>query len=284
MEEYLNARMIDFLQENDFGYIKIDYNDTYGMGCDGAESLGEGGRQVAECSLGWLSKLRRALPDLVIENCSSGGSRIEPKRMSMVSMCSFSDAHECAEIPFVAANVTRVIPAQQAQIWAVLRQNDTPSRTVYSLTAAMLGRVCLSGDVLNMPPDKVRLLQEGLDFYRAVKDIVRDGDIVDIDCDIEYYRAPLGRQIYKKALGEKLLVFVHALNAQAEICVPLQGYRLERAYTQEPYAFEGETLRLLPRGTQPQGTPFHAGVYPDEGAEQLYRAGAFLLQKEAAHH
>ncbi len=78
VEAYISARMVDFLKENDFHYIKIDYNDTYGMGCDGAESLGEGGRQVAEESLLWLTKLKEAIPDLVIENCASGGGRIKP--------------------------------------------------------------------------------------------------------------------------------------------------------------------------------------------------------------
>ena len=31
-----------FLKKYGFGYLKIDYNDTVGIGCDGAESLGEG--------------------------------------------------------------------------------------------------------------------------------------------------------------------------------------------------------------------------------------------------
>ena len=161
---YIASRVADFLRENAFGYIKIDYNDTYGVGCDGAESLGEGGRLVAEESLAWLDALRAAVPDLVIENCSSGGSRIEPRRMGKVSMCSFSDAHECNEIPLVAANVSRVVPAQQSQIWAVLRDTDTPSRTIYSLCAAMIGRICLSGDVRNLSAEKLALLQRDLPF------------------------------------------------------------------------------------------------------------------------
>ena len=118
--------------------MKIDYNEAYGLGCDGAESLGEGGRQLAEESLKWLDKLKE-VEGIVIENCSSGGSRIEPLRMSKVSMCSFSDAHECNEIPLVAANVSRVIPARQSQIWAVLREQESDSRTVYSLCAAFMG-------------------------------------------------------------------------------------------------------------------------------------------------
>ena len=259
VEAYISARMVDFLKENDFRYIKIDYNDTYGMGCDGAESLGEGGRQVAVESLSWLTKLKDAIPDLVIENCASGGSRIEPQRMSMVSMCSFSDAHECTEIPLVAANVSRIIPARQSQIWAVLREKDSPSRTIYSLCAAMMGRICLSGDVLNMPEDKVRLVQDGLAFYQKVKHIVRDGDIRLIGCNVEYYREPVGRQIYVKDLGDERLVIVHRLIADAKIEVELEGYRLVDCYTDLRYEVRDGTLLI------------------DDVTD--YKAGAFLLKK-----
>lgn len=267
VKAYISERMIDLLVKNGFGYIKIDYNDAYGIGADGAESLGEGGRQVAEESLLWLKRIQDAVDGMVIENCSSGGSRIEPMRMNMVSMCSFSDAHECAEIPFVAANVSRVIPARQSQIWVVLREKDTPSRTVYSLCAAMMGRVCLSGDVLMMPPEKTQLICEGLAFYRAVRAIVAKGDIVNIDCNVEYYRAPCGRQIYEKQLGNERLVLVHALNSREEVCVPAAGWRLARAFCDLPWRMEDGVLRI---GCKEEGQ--------DGGT--LFRAGAFLLQKE----
>ena len=257
--QYLNERMIGFLRDNDFHYIKIDYNDTYGMGCDGAESLGEGGRQVAEESLAWLEAIKEAVPDMVIENCSSGGSRIEPLRMSMVSMCSFSDAHECAEIPLVAANVSRVIPARQSQIWAVLRDKDTPSRTIYSLCAAMIGRICLSGDVLSMSEEKVQLIREGLAFYRKIAHIVRDGDIRVIDCNVEYYREPVGRQIYVKDLGDERLIIVHRLIDEAPTEIELAGYRLVDSYTDLLYTTEDGYLKITDTSD--------------------YKAGAFLLKK-----
>ena len=281
VDAYITERMADFLVQNGFGYIKIDYNDTYGIGCDGAESLGEGGRRVALESLAWLDRIKAAVPEIVIENCSSGGSRIEPKRMGMVSMCSFSDAHECAEIPFVAANVSRVIPARQSQIWAVLRDKDTPSRTVYSLCAAMMGRICLSGDVLDLPAEKVALIREGLDFYAQVRDIVAQGDIVDIDCNIAYYRAPYGRQIYQKQLGDRLLVLIHALQDPSAVEVVLAGWRLVRAYSDRAYSFEGGVLRLAAADEAPAGISFEEGLFPlpEEGKELLFRAGAFLLEK-----
>lgn len=254
VEEHLSSTMLDFLVKNNFGYIKIDYNETYGIGVDGAESYGEGARQISEASLGWLDKLKNAVPGIVIENCASGGCRIEPKRMSMVSMCSFSDAHECAEIPLVAANVSRVVPARQSLIWAVLRASDTPSRTIYTLTAAMLGRICLSGEVINMPPEKVELVKEGLDFYEQIKHIVRNGDIRCIDCNVDYYRNPVGRQIYVKDYGDERLVIVHQLDSAQAIKVAAKGYTLQRAYTDLSHEMQDGTLCI-------EGKSFTAGAF-----------------------
>ncbi len=253
-DSYLTARMQNFLKENNFGYIKIDYNDTYGIGCDSdGEELGEGGREVAKESLAWLTKLKEAVPGLVIENCSSGGSRIEPKRMGMVSMCSFSDAHECNEIPLVAANVSRVIPARQSQIWAVLREGEPASRTIYSLTAAMMGRICLSGDVLHLTEERRELIRRGLAFYEEVKEIVRLGDIVSIDNTVEYYRAPAGRQIYLKSYKKRLLVLAHYLDCSEEtVCAA--GYRLIASYTDLRHTMSEDGLHIF-------GESYHGGAF-----------------------
>ncbi len=263
VQAYIQKKMCDFLHENGFGYIKIDYNDNIGMGCDGAESVGEGGRQIAEESLAWLEKLREAVPGIVIENCSSGGSRIEPLRMSRVSMCSFSDAHECREIPLVAANVSRVIPARQSQIWAVIRKEDTVDRIVWSMTAAMFGRICVSGDVHKIDGAQKAKIREGVEFYNVVKDIVRDGDIAFLHCGVRYYRDPKGSQIYQKVSrdGRRMLVLAHCFERPFEIpeC-DVRGYKLIASYASLEYEVAGGSLVLRP------------------AAE--YQSGAFLFEKE----
>ena len=135
------------MKDNGFGYLKVDYNDNLGIGCDGAESLGEALRQNMQASIGFFKKIREEIPDIVIENCSSGGHRLEPSMQAVTSMASFSDAHEWQAIPVIAANVTRAILPAQSQIWAVLRAKDDEKRLYYSLSNTFLGRMCLSGDM-----------------------------------------------------------------------------------------------------------------------------------------
>ena len=97
---YLAKKVIMVLKECGFGYLKIDYNDTIGMGCDGGDSLGDGLYRKVEASRRFFEKIRQEVPGIVIENCSSGGHRLEPSMMQLVSQASFSDAHETRIIFF----------------------------------------------------------------------------------------------------------------------------------------------------------------------------------------
>ena len=87
---------------------------------------------------------------------------------------------------------------------------------------------------------------------------MRHGRIVLIDNTVEYYRAPEGRQVYVKEYEGRKLVIVHFLECAEKVSLPLEGYRLKRAFTDLAYTAEGE-LRI-------EGRPF--------------AAGAFLLEKE----
>ncbi|MBP5462357.1 MAG: alpha-galactosidase, partial [Lachnospiraceae bacterium] len=143
----LDERLLGFLKECGFGYLKVDYNETIGVGVDGAESPGEGLRQCVEASKEYFRHMAAEMPELVIENCASGGHRLEPSMMELVSQASFSDAHECTIIPLIAANLHRLIRPEQSQIWAVLRAESDIDRINYLITSAMLGRLCLSGEI-----------------------------------------------------------------------------------------------------------------------------------------
>ena len=94
----------------------------------------------------FIARLRTEMPELVIENCSSGGHRLEPSMLALTSLSSFSDAHETLDIPIIAADLSRLVWSAQKQIWAVVRESDSLERVCYSLAATFLGRMCLSGD------------------------------------------------------------------------------------------------------------------------------------------
>ncbi len=207
--KYLTEKVIGTLKENGFGYLKVDYNETIGVGCDGAESLGEGLRQAAAATQDFFVKLTEEMPDLVIENCASGGHRLEPSMMELASMASFSDAHECKCIPIIAANLHRLIRPEQSQIWAVLRASDDIHRIRYSLCAGFLGRLCLSGDIFDVSDENWNEVLEAIAFYDKVKEIIRSGFTKVIRCNAGSYGDPHGYQAVLRTLENKSLLVVH---------------------------------------------------------------------------
>ncbi len=220
VDTYLTEKIINFLRDNNFGYIKIDYNSQIPLGCDGYESVGEGLRAQMAGTRRFFQKIKRELPDLVIELCASGGHRMVPDFLQLASQASFSDAHECDYIPVVAANVLRVMPARQNQIWCVLHGTDSKERVIWQLANAMLGRMCLSGDVYNLADWQWQLVDEAMDFYREVAPVIEHGTITRIENTAICTSAPTGYQIVEKVFGDKKLTVMHRFAQSPELSLP----------------------------------------------------------------
>lgn len=224
---YLKEKVIDFLNLHGFGYLKVDYNDTLGIGCDGAESLGEGLRQQMEAVQNFFRLIRKEVPGIVIENCASGGHRLEPSMLGLTSMSSFSDAHECEEIPIIAANMHRVMLPRQNQIWAVLRKTDSLQRMVYSLAATMLGRMCLSGDIHELREEQWSVLDKAIAFYKRVAPVIKAGTTERFGPLVRSYRHPKGWQGMMRTSddGSEILIVVHTFECygKEQIALPLSN-------------------------------------------------------------
>ena len=207
----LTERVIGLLRAGNFGYLKVDYNDNIGLGVDGAESLGEGLRQHLEGVQAFFRKLRAELPELVIENCSSGGHRLEPSMLGLTAMSSFSDAHECPEIPIIAANLHRLMLPRQSQIWAVLRAKASQRRIVYLLAGGFLGRLCLSGDFPTLKPEQRVLVDRAIALYGQAASVIRSGRSRRYGPDVAAYRHAQGWQVVVRTGtdGKNLLVVGH---------------------------------------------------------------------------
>src|SRR5579883_2188600 len=75
--EHTNEAVDRLVQQYGIGYIKIDYNINAGVGTEiAADSPGDGLLQHNRAYLAWLDSVFARYPDLIIENCSSGGMRM----------------------------------------------------------------------------------------------------------------------------------------------------------------------------------------------------------------
>ena len=246
VREYLTEKVIRFLQRYDIGYLKIDYNDNIGIGCDGAESYGEGLRQRVQATQQFIREVRNQLPHLVIENCSSGGHRLEPSMLQLTSMSSFSDAHECAEIPIIAANLHRAMLPRQSQIWAVLRKEDSERRLTYSLANTFLGRMCLSGDVFDLSKEQWDIVDKSIALYKRVAPTIRDGVSYRFGPAVNSYRHPEGWQavVRVRADEKQALAVVHTFGGTLPDAVSLEIPGLEGFRVTDVFSEAGMNARI----------------------------------------
>ena len=176
--------------------------------------------------------------------------------MAATSMASFSDAHECLEIPIVAANVHRAILPRQSQIWAVIRETDSLKRIAYSIASTFLGRLCLSGDVTKLTAAQWKIIDSGMDFYRKIVPVIKRGQSYRYGTEVGSIRHPNGWQAVVRVEdnGEAACVILHTFDGSLpeEITVRLPDGcpgKITGAYsdTQETAVIDNGTFRYRPR-------------------------------------
>ncbi len=233
-KEYLWEKVIKTLAENRIGYMKVDYNENIGLGVDGAESYGEGLRRHIESVLSFFEEIKRTLPDLVLEICSSGGMRHEPRFLKLADMVSFSDAHENASGVNVACNLHRYIPPRKMQIWATIRSEHTLEEVRFTMAKAMLGRCCFSGDLSGLSQKVIEELEHAVSFYRSAVPVIREGETVLIDDqEIDTYFKPKGRTALVRESLDKKRKLLYAFSIDAPLRdfeIEVGGYRVAEGY------------------------------------------------------
>lgn len=260
----LRQRVVAPLRDNGFGFVKFDYNDSFGMGCDGAESPGEGLRQQLHATREFFAEIKRELPGLRMELCASGGHRLESSLMSVSDFVSFSDAHEEPEIPVIAANLHRTAQPSKCEIWAVLRAGDDQRRLRYSLCNTFLGVMCLSGDVYDLSPEQWNTVEEAIRFYREAAPVILRGESYVSQSIGKSYRRLAGTQSVLRVSGNLALVLCHRFHgkeAAFSVALPGAGWAIRDR-------FGGDDGWRLENGTL-------LGELPEE-----FSAAAFLLEQK----
>lgn len=249
VRQYLREKVLDFLIHYGFRYIKIDYNDSIGTGCDHPDGLGEGLRQNMLASQDFFRELHHEIPTLAIECCSSGGHRLEPSMMALCDMASFSDAHECIQIPIIAANLHRLIRPEKSQIWAVLRKNDSLRRINYSMVNTLLGVMCISGDVYDLSAEQWEVAERAIAFYKKYSPIIRNGVSSYYGTKIHSYSEPEGWQavVRREADSGRILLVLHTFGGHLpeKVHIPVSAHRMT-----DVLCSEGNAITLTTDGVE----------------------------------
>ncbi|MER5185341.1 glycoside hydrolase family 36 protein [Streptomyces sp. NPDC002896] len=158
---HLDAAVDRIVGEWGVGYLKLDYNITVSPG---GPLLGH-----SRAWLDWLSSLLDRHPGLVIENCASGGMRMDGASLSVTQLQSTSDQQDPLRYPPIAAAAPTAVPPEQGAVWAYPQPEFTDEEIAFTLGGALLGRIHLSGYLNRMSPDQLALVKGALDTYKSLR-------------------------------------------------------------------------------------------------------------------
>ncbi len=212
--------------------MKSDYNDCLPPGVDGPCCLpGENLRQHLLVVQRFVERISREVPRVIIENCSSGGHRLEPSFVGLTAMSSFSDAYREVEIPVIAANLHRLMSAHQVQIWCVVHGSDDAGRLRYGLSAGFLGVLALSGGVESWQPWQMEEIAAARVLYGEASALIREGRLRIYRAMSASWQELRGWQAVVRATLAEALVVVHGFGGPVpeRISVPLPQGRWQMA-------------------------------------------------------
>jgi len=143
------------------GYLKLDYNIDIGPG--------PGALEQNRAQLDWLDSVLDRYPDLVIENCASGGLRADYALLSRLQLQSTSDQQDFLSYPPIAAAAAAAMTPEQAAVWAYPQPSFSAGSIAFTMCTAMLGRVQLSGHVDQMSPAQLKLVTAAVQVYKSLR-------------------------------------------------------------------------------------------------------------------
>ena len=169
------------VSEYGVGYIKTDYNIEPGIGTElSADSVGEGMLEHERAYISWLDGLFKRHPELIIENCSSGGLRMDYGMLSRCSIQSTSDQENYLQYAVIAANAPTGVTPEQAAVWAYPMNHEESispdalrEEVIFNMVSAMLLRIHQSGHLAKLDEERKALVKQALSVYKTIRPDIR---------------------------------------------------------------------------------------------------------------
>lgn len=236
-------RTIDrLMQRYDLDWIKIDYNIPVGERFDPA-GFGRSGRRLYDHIQGyysWLDELRTAHPDLIIENCSSGGLRFDTGIMAHAHTSWISDAVDPASSLQLRYGCTVQFAPELCNHWVVgdtdkgeIRSNSPPGWWDFIFRVAMNGQFGISGRIWDWS-DAVRAhAAENVRLYKRIRGTIAGADVYHLTPPPDRNRPKdwMALQYVAPGQGRSVLLAYRLPGGSPERIFRLQGLNDDSVYT-----------------------------------------------------
>ncbi len=175
VREFADKTLEEIIEKYDLKYLKIDYNINAGIGTDlNAESPGSGLLGHCRAYIDWLRTFFEKHPDVVIENCASGGQRMDYALLSVASIHSTSDQTHYDLYPSISSMAATALTPEQAAVWSYPHYERDEEEACFNMVNAMLGRVHQSGFLNQLPKANYERVKEGIACYKSIRQEIKN--------------------------------------------------------------------------------------------------------------
>lgn len=172
-------------------YIKNDYNYSTGIGVGSADKYNENERIRDKAICDFIDELYKRYPDMIIENCGSGGMREDNGTLSHFHLQSTSDQEIYYNYASIAASTNAIMPPEKAANWAnpyflgeeeyeefdkgentdyLIDRNLDGEATIFSMINGMVGVPLISGRIDYFDQLNFDLAKEAVDCYKEIRE------------------------------------------------------------------------------------------------------------------
>jgi len=166
---YLDQVIARLVNDYDVGYIKMDYNVDSLQGTElNADSFGQGLLEHNRAHLAWLDNILNRYPNLTIENCGSGGGRMDYAMLSRMQVQSMTDQEDYLRLPAILVGASAAVLPEQLAIWSYPLANADGDQASFNMVTAMMCRIHQSGRLDSLSPQGWAQVTEGIRVYKEL--------------------------------------------------------------------------------------------------------------------
>lgn len=157
----------------------MDYNINAGLGTEHeADSAGDGLLGHNRAYLTWLDAVFARYPDLIIENCGSGGMRLDYALLSRHSIQSLTDQDDYRKNAVIAASGPTAVTPEQCGIWSYPQAAADREAVIFNMVNTLLMRIHQSGNLAELGSAEQDLVREAITLYKSIRQHIPQGQPV----------------------------------------------------------------------------------------------------------
>jgi alpha-galactosidase len=243
VQRWMAADMIRVVQEYGVDWLKWDYNIGYGLGCD-ADDHGhqatDGHYAHTQGLYHVLDQLGSACPELVIENCASGGHRVDLGTLRHTHTNWISDyTHRAASCRQHVQGAGLFLPLQHVNTWVLGNRDETEFRS------RMGGAFGVSSFMGQWSESERLMFQHAVEEYKRLRPFLSGQRFLltgplHQDWEIWQFVHPSGDNFGVLAFREG--GEISDIRVNLRVPVPAQSYSVQRSSAEGEIAISGAEL------------------------------------------